>query len=114
MVAVKVKAKVWLELGRGVPFCHGKAGLLEAIQETGSISRAARVVGMSYRRAWEYIRSLEGGSGIKLVETAIGGVGGGGSILTEAGRKLLMDYQTTQDTVENLLDQRIEGFAGSS
>jgi len=114
MVAVKVRAKVWLEVGAGVPLCHGKADLLEAIQERGSISRGAAQVGMSYRRAWEYIRALEGGTGVKVLKTSIGGAGGGGSKLTQEGRGLLREYRLAQDAISSLLDKRIEGFAGSA
>ena len=113
-MAVKVKTKVWLEIGAGATFCHGKADLLQAVQDTGSITKAAARVRISYRRAWEYIRSIEEKSGIKFVQTSVGGVGGGGSKLTEAGGSLLREYRRAQEVVGRLLDKEIDGFAGST
>lgn len=92
MVSV-VSAKVWLDLGEGVAFCHGKADLLRAIEVHGSVARGAEAVGMSYKRAWQYIRQLENRLGKPILETVIGGLGGGGSRLTETAYALLRDYE---------------------
>ena len=95
---VKVRAKVWLEV-EGHPFCHGKADLLLAIKERGSIRQAARQLKMSYRRAWEYIRDLEAGLQFTVVDTQAGGAHGGGARLTLRGAALLDTYQTVHGQV---------------
>lgn len=96
---VKIRAKVWLEVGRGVPFCHGKAALLSAIQEHGSIRQAAHALNMSYRRAWEYIRDIEAGVRFTVVDTQVGGAHGGGARLTPRGAELLSLYETVHREV---------------
>lgn len=96
---VKIRAKVWLEVGSGVPFCHGKAALLSAIRERGSIRQAARELKMSYRRAWEYIREVETGVRFTVVDTQVGGSHGGGARLTPRGAELLSLYETVYNEV---------------
>ena len=108
-----VKTKVWLDLGQGVAFCHGKAKLLSAIDEFGSIRCAAREVNMSYKRAWRYIRELEKGLGYKIVSTTIGGAGGGGAQLTESGRHLLREYEEAKAQVNLTLQRHVESFSRS-
>ena len=66
----------------------GRADLMELIAETGSISEAARRMGMSYKRAWGLVQALNEGFGTPLVETARGGKEQGAS-LTTAGLEVL-------------------------
>ncbi|MBB2191351.1 LysR family transcriptional regulator [Gluconacetobacter azotocaptans] len=70
---------------------HGKIRLLEAIGETGSISAAARAMGMSYRRAWLLVEALNGAFASPLVAARPGG--GGGAVLSEAGAEVLHLYR---------------------
>ena len=63
--------------------------LLKAIDQIGSINRAAKLVGLSYKGAWQIIERANNGAPKALVSTAIGGSKGGGTCLTEAGRALL-------------------------
>ena len=71
----------------------GKAALLEGIARTGSITAAGRELGMSYKRAWMLIESLNAMFRAPLVERARGGAGGGGAALTETGRQVLALYR---------------------
>ncbi|HRL99104.1 MAG TPA: LysR family transcriptional regulator, partial [Acidovorax sp.] len=59
--------------------------ILKQIGGTGSISQAARVVGVSYKAAWQAVDTLTNLAGAPLVVRAVGGAGGGGAQLTEAG-----------------------------
>jgi len=63
--------------------------ILRLIGESGSISQAARDAGVSYKAAWQAIDTLSNLAGGVLVERAVGGAGGGGALLTVAGRQLL-------------------------
>ena len=63
--------------------------ILRRIGETGSISSAARAAGVSYKAAWQAIDTLANLAGTPLVDTAVGGSGGGGARLTEAGHRLI-------------------------
>ena len=88
------QAALWLRLdfadGRVGP---GKIALLEAIQREGSISAAARALGMSYRRAWELVAELNKIFTAPVVERVTGGSGGGGARLTELGEALLVGFR---------------------
>ncbi|HEY5796038.1 MAG TPA: LysR family transcriptional regulator [Bosea sp. (in: a-proteobacteria)] len=74
----------------------GKVDLLEAIQETGSISAAGRSMKMSYRRAWLLVDSLNGMFKRPLVEAAPGGAKGGGAHLTAMGREVVAHYRAIE------------------
>lgn len=74
----------------------GRADLLELIAETGSISEAAKRMGMSYKRAWSLVQALNEGWGAPLVETARGGAAQGGASLSEAGAQVLARYRGMQ------------------
>ncbi|HRO16152.1 MAG TPA: LysR family transcriptional regulator [Paracoccus sp. (in: a-proteobacteria)] len=71
----------------------GKAELLALIAETGSISAAGRRMGMSYKRAWMLVETLNAIFREPLVESARGGARGGGAILTPLGAEVLARYR---------------------
>jgi molybdate transport system regulatory protein len=72
----------------------GKARLLELIEETGSISAAARHMGMSYLRAWQLAEALNQAFREPLIASDPGGARGGGSALTATGLKVLKHYRS--------------------
>lgn len=81
-------------LGPGVALGPGKADLLQAIDETGSLTKAAERFGMSYKRCWSLVRELNAAFATPLVETEKGGSGGGGrAILTRLGKRVLKRYR---------------------
>lgn len=71
--------------------------LLERIADTGSISRAAKALGMSYRAAWNAVDALRNLAGEPLLVTQAGGSEGGGTRLTPAGERLLRTYRAAQE-----------------
>ena len=71
----------------------GKVALLEAIIEAGSISAAAKALGMSYRRAWLLIDSMNKMFKLPVVDAATGGKHGGGTIVTATGYKVIECYR---------------------
>ena len=71
----------------------GKAELLERIAATGSIAAASREMGLSYKRAWSMIETLNAMFDQPLVDSARGGPGKGGAVLTARGRDVLGEYQ---------------------
>ena len=74
----------------------GKTRLMELIAETGSISAAGRAMGMSYRRAWLLVDSLNAAFGEPLVAKQTGGSGGGGALLTRLGRDVVLRYRRVE------------------
>ncbi len=89
-----MKLSIRLDAEAGGRFGPGKAALLEAIKESGSIAGGARVLGMSYPRALKLVDSMNVLFCKPLVASSHGGKDGGGAILTEQGLKVLDLYQS--------------------
>ncbi|MHA7598378.1 TOBE domain-containing protein [Alicycliphilus sp. T452] len=93
---------------------HGMADkridILRQIGQGGSISQAARAVGVSYKAAWQALDTLTNLAGVALVERVVGGVGGGGARLTPAGRQLL----ATADAVQQARSAVLVGLGESA
>jgi molybdate transport system regulatory protein len=85
----------------------GKIALLEAIKSTGSISDAARALGMSYRRAWVLIDSLKQGFSERVIISASGGKGGGGAKVTGFGDLLIDQYRRLELEITRLSAQTL-------
>jgi molybdate transport system regulatory protein len=85
----KIKGRMWIAKGEETFLGYGRIVLLERIKEYGSITRAAKSMGMSYRHAWELVESMNRQASALLVETATGGKGGGGAVLTPMGEKAI-------------------------
>ena len=75
----------------------GKADLLDAIASHGSISAAGRALGMSYRRTWLLVDTMNRCWDLPLVEAAAGGGKGGGAHVTEFGTSILKHYRALQE-----------------
>jgi molybdate transport system regulatory protein len=85
-------------LAKGTPAMGpGKAELVASIAQTGSISAAARAMGMSYRRAWQLVEALNAAYREPVVTTAIGGTRGGGARVTPFGQRLLALYRGMEE-----------------
>lgn len=85
-----------VHLGDQIAIGPGKAQLLDAIRRTGSISAAAREMGMSYKHAWLLVDSMNGCFRDALVEAVKGGRAGGGATLTALGHEVLECYRRMQ------------------
>jgi molybdate transport system regulatory protein len=89
----------------------GKADLLERIAATGSIAAAARDLGMSYKRAWSLIETLNAMFDAPLVATSRGGRGTGGAVLTERGQTVLAEYRAVEALAEAAVRDRLQRLA---
>ncbi len=89
----------------------GKIALLEAIHRTGSLSQAARELGMSYRRGWQLLSSLNASFRDPIVMTATGGRGGGGARVTPFGRELISRYRAFEDDAQARAVRTFKGIA---
>ena len=88
----------------GIALGPGKADLLQAIDETASLSAAAARFGMSYKRGWTLVRELNAAFRGPLVETAKGGPGGGGGAhLTKLGHHVLRRYRRMEADAEQAI-----------
>jgi molybdate transport system regulatory protein len=88
---------------------HGKIRLLETIGETGSISAAARAMGMSYRRAWLLVEALNGAFAEPVVSARPGG--GGGAVLSPAGMEVLRLYRDIERQAHAAASPALEALA---
>jgi molybdate transport system regulatory protein len=82
-----------------------RLALLAAIAETGSISGAAKAIGMTYKAAWDAVDAMNNLAGIVLVRSQHGGHGGGGAQLSAAGLKVVNDLARLQALQKRFLDQ---------
>ncbi len=89
---LELKGSLWIAAGGESLGGHGRIALLRAVGEAGSITQAAKALGMSYKGAWDAIDTMNTLSGEPLVERATGGRGGGGTRLTDRGRQLVERY----------------------
>lgn len=105
---LQVRARLILDTDQGkeIAMGPGKAELLMAIAETGSISGAARKMGMSYRRAWLLVDTMNRCFKSPLVSSAAGGTQGGGASLTSLGDEVLEIYQQLQADVDTAAKTR--------
>ncbi|WP_136644366.1 winged helix-turn-helix domain-containing protein [Tabrizicola sp. YIM 78059] len=90
----------------------GKAELLDRISATGSIAAAAREMGMSYKRAWTLIETLNGMFDRPLVESTRGGTGKGGAVLTDLGQAVLAEYRAVEKAARDHAVQHLVRLHG--
>lgn len=99
-----VKGSLWIE-HKDIPFLGpGPVQLLELIEETGSISTAARQMNMSYKKAWEMINKLNAQTVNPVVIVKAGGRKGGGSTLTEAAHRLIGYHRELRSRFKTFLE----------
>jgi molybdate transport system regulatory protein len=103
-----VHLTVRVDLGPAGAVGHGKIRLLEQIGTLGSISGAAKAVGMSYRNAWLLVDSLNQAFETPLVATNVGGRSGGGASLTPFGAQVVATYRAIEETA-NAATQELMG-----
>lgn len=104
------RPRIRLLIGDAVALGPGKASLLEAIGETGSIAAAARAMGMSYGRAWQLVQAMNGDFRGPLVERTAGGRGGGGAALTGLGREALERYRAMEARADAAVADALDEF----
>ncbi len=102
--SLKIAYKVWLECD-GKAFGEGPDRLLQRIEATGSLHRAAAEMKMSYRKAWLMLQSVERRLGFPLLDRRVGGVSGGGSKLTPGARDFMKRYEAFRREVEGSLEE---------
>jgi molybdate transport system regulatory protein len=100
------KFKMWLTEGTTDIIGSGGISLLKAIDKYGSISDAARKIGMSYRFAWNQIKEIEKAIGHPILKTQIGGKNGGNAKLTSKAKEILNEYNKTNEYLSQLLQDK--------
>ena len=108
------RIRLHIHLGSEHSLGPGKAALLEAIRETGSISAAARALGMAYRHAWELVDDLNACFTATVVESAAGGRRGGGARLTPFGAELLQQFREMEAAANAAIAPALDRLAAQA
>jgi molybdate transport system regulatory protein len=101
-------ARLRVVLASNIAIGPGKADLLEGIRETGSIAAAGRRMGMSYKRAWLLVESMNACFRKPLVETSRGGRARGGATLTPDGERVLACYRRMEAITADAIEEEME------
>jgi len=101
-----LKIKIWLERDGRFVVSDGRAKLLRKIRDTGSLSKAAKEMGMSYRHAWGVLHRIAQNAGGKVVESTRGGKKGGLTLLTSFGEEILREYENKAASLQSQFDNQ--------
>ncbi|MGI4833131.1 MAG: winged helix-turn-helix domain-containing protein [Janthinobacterium lividum] len=99
----RANGRLWVEGPADRFLGIGRLELLEQIQATGSISQAARQMGMSYKKAWDLVSSMNAQARNPLVGAQAGGAHGGGAALTPAGQQAVAEFRAMQERFAQFL-----------
>ncbi|MEA3423709.1 MAG: LysR family transcriptional regulator [Bacillota bacterium] len=102
---MKTAWKVWLVNGNAKVFGKGPRELLMKIESDGSINKAATEIGMSYSKALKLINTIEKELGIIVLERQTGGINGGGSVLTDDAKDLIVKFDRYEKEVGNAIEE---------
>lgn len=100
----RLSGRLWLETDEGRFLGIGRLELLERIAALGSISKAAQAMGMSYKRAWDLVSSMNTQASTPLVATQTGGTRGGGAVVTPAGHEAIAAFRALQARFQAFMD----------
>ncbi|MBL4663359.1 MAG: winged helix-turn-helix domain-containing protein [Flavobacteriaceae bacterium] len=103
----KIKSRIWIEVDGHILLGEGRISLLKAIEETGSLSKAAKSLSMSYKKAWGLIDAVNTRAKEPVINTSIGGKSGGGTALTPYGKSLVETFETINENCWKFLDEQI-------
>ncbi|MDN3491892.1 winged helix-turn-helix domain-containing protein [Winogradskyella bathintestinalis] len=102
---MKVKSKIWIEK-EGKPFIgYGRIKLLKEVDNTASISAAAKAMKMSYKKAWNLLNDIEALAEQPVLVKNIGGKNGGGSQVTAYGKSLILQFEILNENCIGFLEQ---------
>jgi molybdate transport system regulatory protein len=104
----QLRVRCWIDIDGERFFGPGRAELLQHIRETGSIAKAAKTMGMSYKKAWAMVEGLNGHAQKPYVVARKGGAEGGGTELTTNGLAMLLAYDKLNNKLHSLVKKNID------
>lgn len=107
-MSYKIKSRIWIESENNVLLGEGRVHLLKAIRETGSLSKAAKSLNISYKKAWQLLDSVNKSAKKPVTINSIGGKGGGGAELTDYGKELVKAFDEINKNCWVFLDKQLE------
>jgi molybdate transport system regulatory protein len=105
MKQLRIRSKIWLEVDGHAFLGDGRYRLLAAVQRNGSINAAARELGLSYRKVWAQLQSMEESAPFPILERRVGGKGGGASQLTGEILVLMEHFHELRSQVNQAADR---------
>lgn len=105
---IEIRLRHWVYLDGEKFLGPGRCEILGHIEQTGSISKAAKEMGLSYKKAWALVDSMNSQGKGPYVVTQKGGTKGGGTELTEAGKALLKAYKTLDNKLQAIINAETE------
>ena len=102
----KIKSRIWIEINDKVLLGEGRVRLLHAVDALGSLSKAAKELGMSYKKAWTLIDAVNKSSPNPVTISSVGGKDGGGAKLTPYGKSLINAFVEINANCWNYLDEQ--------
>jgi molybdate transport system regulatory protein len=106
--AATVAVRLRIDIGPDCSIGPGKIALLEQIERSGSLSEAARVLKMSYRRAWLLLEDLNRTLGQPVTTASVGGAGGGGAHITPFGRHVAAAFREIEVAATSTATQKLD------
>jgi molybdate transport system regulatory protein len=109
-MSYKIKSRIWIESENNVFLGEGRIALLKAINETGSLSKAAKSLKLSYKKAWHLLDAVNKSAKEPVTTKIIGGVNGGGTRLTEYGKSVILVFEDINKSCWRFLDEQLHKF----
>ncbi len=103
-----IKSRIWIEGIDGVCLGEGRIKILNAILKEGSLSKAAKSLGMSYKKAWNLVDSMNKNANQHIVITNTGGTGGGGTKITPYGMQMIETFENINKNCWEFLDEQLK------
>ncbi len=107
---LRLAGRLWIECDGQTLLSWKRIDLLECVRDSGSISLAARSMGIAYRHAWELLEDMNQHSRQPLVERVVGGKGGGGTRLTAAGHEAIRRFHAVVQQFNVFLEAECSEF----
>lgn len=105
MGKIQLNNRLWIEK-EGIPFLGwGRIHLLETIDMEGSINKAAKILGMSYKHAWQLVNAINDIADEPIVKKNTGGAGGGGTSITPKGKKVIQEFKRIDSLCKEVLEK---------
>lgn len=104
----KIKSRIWIEGEEGVFLGEGRIKILKAITTEGSLSKAAKKLGISYKKVWNLVDSINKNAAKPIIITNTGGTGGGGTTITEYGLDMITAFEKINKNCWDFLDKQLK------
>ena len=105
---INIRVKVWFEKNGKLVFGKGRYDILNEIDKTHSINKAAENMDLSFRHVWSHIDTIEKNLGVALVHRERGGKGGGSSSLTPQAKELMKEYHRLEKEIKEFAESRFK------